>query len=67
MALDGIIHCVACGQRIEPFGDHHCSEEFEKRRQAVNRRAEQDYLNRQPAESTRINFGFYLLSLGGDW
>jgi hypothetical protein len=54
-------------QRIELFGNHHCSQAFEKRRQTANRQAEQDYANRQPTEAARINFGFHLLSLAGDW
>jgi hypothetical protein len=59
--------CVACERKIEPFGNHHCDEAFEKRRQARERQAEQDYCLRKPTEAMRINYGFYLLSLQGDW
>lgn len=58
-------HCVACGAKIEEYGDHHCSPEAEKRRQAREKQLQQDYINRKPTEAMRINYGFYLLSLGG--
>lgn len=57
-------NCVACGARIEEYGNHHCSPEAEKRKQYADRQAEsQDYINRKPTEAMRINYGFYLLSL----
>lgn len=63
---DGIIRCVACGERLEAiFGNHHCSEEFERRRQAIDRR-EQETFDRGRSEATRLNYGFSLLSLRGD-
>lgn len=62
----GVCKCVACGQR-GPDDNHHCPPAFVKRRETINRQAEQDYLNRRPSEAMRINFGFYLLSLRGDF
>ena len=59
--------CVACGQKIEKYGNHRCSESFEKRRQTAERKANQDYNLRRPTEAMRINYGFYLLSLTGSW
>lgn len=64
MALDGIIYCVACGERIELFGNHHCSEAFEKRRQGIDRR-EQEPCSWGWTEAQRLNYGFYLMSLNG--
>jgi hypothetical protein len=62
----GVSRCVACGERTRS-DNHHCPSAFENRRQGANKAAEQDYLNRRPAEATRLNYGFYLLSLKGDW
>lgn len=60
--------CVACGEPMEHFGNHHCPEDFEKRRQMVDRRERETiHPQRQPTEAMRINYGFYLLSLRGDW
>lgn len=59
--------CVACGEKIGKYGTHHCTPEAEKRRQARQKQAEQDYCNRKPTQAMRINYGFYLLSLRGDW
>ena len=67
MSYGDTTHCVACGKRIELYGNHHCDEKFEKRRQATERGMDQDYNLRRPAEATRINYGFYLLSLRGDF
>jgi hypothetical protein len=66
VGMSELTKCVACGAKIELFGNHHCSPAFEKRREAANRQAEQDYVNRKPTEAMRINYGFYLLSLSGN-
>lgn len=58
--------CVACGVKIEEYGNHHCTPEAEKRRQAREKQADQDYVNRKPTEAMRINYGFYLFSPSGD-
>jgi hypothetical protein len=69
--MDGILNCVVCGQRFlgseGGYDNHHCPESILKRREATNRQAEQDYLNRRPSEAMRINYGFHLLSLRGDF
>ncbi len=57
--------CVACGHEIGR--NHHCSPQYEARVAANNRRAEQDYLNRKPTRSMRFHYGFYLLSVRGDF
>jgi hypothetical protein len=75
-------HCVACGQKIEtvvspytlpsgrvvdaPFHNHHCSERFENMRRAIDRRSQETYPQR-PTEGERLNAGFNMLALGGDW
>jgi hypothetical protein len=56
--------CVACGAKIELFGNHHCSQAFENRRQGIDRRS-QEHVTHTPAEAARLNYGFYLLSLRG--
>lgn len=57
--------CVACGEKIQEFGNHHCSPEAEKRRQTADKLREQDYELRKPTEAMRLNYGFHLLSLSG--
>lgn len=64
MALDGLLHCVACGHKIEPFGDHHCDPKFEKRREAIDRRAQEHQFHRF-TEAQRLNYGLYLMTLPG--
>ena len=66
MALDGIVQCVACGKKIEQVGNHHCDEKFERHMQGVDRR-EQETFDRGRSEAARLNYGFSLLALRGDW
>ena len=56
--------CVACGQSMELYGSHHCPPDYERRRENRDKQEQEEYA-RRPTEAARLNYGFYLLTLGG--
>jgi predicted nucleic acid-binding Zn ribbon protein len=56
------MECVACGAMIEPFGNHHCSEAFEKKREASERMRRADHVH-VPQFYERLSTGFWMMRL----
>lgn len=65
MSQDQLTHCVSCGKRLQRASDstcnHRCSAQFERRRAAANRRAEDEAFEDEPTFEDRLATGFSLL------